>query len=667
MSEQATGEHGRSIGHGRPEWWRIRDLWPLTTAMIAVTATLQLLLVPSHPIAGAPFEASWWALAAGFALTEASIIRVPVQRDAHTISLSEIPLMLGMVFATPAVLLLGRVVGSAFTLAFYRRQHPTKLAFNLALFAMEATVAVGIFRLVIGDAGANQPRGWAAALTAATVAILLSATSVNAAIAVLRRRERIIVSPTSFLAGILISVGMAFVGTLCYLTVWHDVWTLTVLAGAAAMFFLLVRVYGSLTKRHDDLRAVYSFANATNAEAGVRDVVLASLREVVRLLRAERATIVFARNGGEVDAIVMSDDGSIVHEQRAREQLEELLDIAARSAPDRRFGPSDGEPELGTIRGGAKHACGLLSPMAMSGDMSGVLAATGRVGPDREFTVEDLELLDALANHTGLTLERALTVEQLTEEIAAKQEIIRSKDQLIAAVSHELRTPLTGILGFSELLVDEAGSLTDEDRLGMLMAVAADALDMSNLVEDLLTAARARMGGLAIESIPICLRDLVVGVIEHQRNRPANVTVAGGDGMAFADPIRVRQILRNLLVNADRYGGDEVQVRIGSDGTYAWVQVCDDGVGIPREMRERVFAPYESAHQPETQPGSLGLGLSISRTLARMMNGDVTYDYRDGWSAFAMRLPAAPELHITITPDAEDGCQVPPEQLLRTA
>ncbi len=656
----------------RARRWRPKGLWPFTLAMTAAAVAGFVWLVPSTAISGAPAQVSWWALAAGFAVTEATIIRVPVQRDAHTISLSEIPLLLGMVLAAPGALLLGRVGGSALTLAFYRRQHPSKLAFNLALFAMETVVAVSVFRLFLGDAAADAPRGWFSALTATTVAILVSATVVNAALAALRRRSRMIVSVQSFAAGIFISVGMAFVGTLCYLTVWNDVRAVTVLAGAVAMFFLLVRVYGSLTKRHDDLRAVYSFSNATNAEVGVREVVVASLREVVRLLRAEQATIVFAQDGGRAESIEMDHPGNVLHAREERQHLDALLEIAEMSVGERRFGATGGQPELERHAGAAKRSCAIISPLAMSGEMSGVLVATGRIGPDREFSVEDLELLDALASHTGLTLERALTVEQLTEEIAAKQEIIRSKDQLIAAVSHELRTPLTGILGFSELLVDEAEQLTAEDRENMLKAVAADALDMSNLVEDLLTAARARMGVLAIESVQVSLRELAHTVIEHHGGRATTITLSGDVGMARADPTRVRQILRNLIVNAERYGGDRVEMRVRSDGESAYVRVCDDGAGIPADMRERVFAPYESAHQPETQPGSLGLGLSISRTLARMMEGDLTYDYSDGWSAFEIRLPALeagrdPHVTVDLTVASPDGASTSKAPLLRSA
>ncbi len=622
--------------------WRLpASLWPFTATMAAIAGVLLFTAVPAAALSSSPLRIPWWALALGFAVTEATHIRIPVHRDAHSISLSEIPLLMGFVFAAPAALLAGRLVGSFVTLATYRKQRPVKLAFNLGLFAMETMVGVVLFRFLIGSAPASEPRGWVAAIVATTVGIVLSASTINAAVTVLRGRRPRGETLPSFVAGVLISVGMTFVGTLCYLIVWHDPQALAVLGGAMAMFYLLLRVYGSLTERHDDLRAVYSFANVTSMHLGVGDVQKASLAEVVRLLRAESVKLVLVTAGEPPLLVTMHDDGSLTRQVVAEEDAAWVLAIAGRDPRGRRASPGCTDPGLNQIVGGANRHCAIVSPLAMSGDLEGAMAAIGRVGPEREYSAEDLELLDALASHAALTLERALTVERLTEEIVAKQEIIRSKDQLIAAVSHELRTPLTGILGFSELLVESGADFDADDRDGMLRAVAADALDMSNLVEDLLTAARARMGVLAIEAQPVALRELARTVVEHRGTPAGRVVVFGDSGAAYADPARVRQILRNLMVNAERYGGDRVEIRVEADAPFVTLRVCDDGPGVEPSMQQRIFDAYESAHRPETQPGSLGLGLAISRTLARMMGGDLTYSHVDGWSSFELRLPAA--------------------------
>ena len=116
------------------------------------------------------------------------------------------------------------------------------------------------------------------------------------------------------------------------------------------------------------------------------------------------------------------------------------------------------------------------------------------------------------------------------------------------------------------------------------------------------------------------------------------------DGWANADPLRFRQIVRNLIVNAIRYGGDIVRVESKTNLDGCFLYVWDNGDGIPEDRREAVFEPYKRAHASAGLPGSVGLGLSISRQLAQLMGGDLNYDYQTGWSVFTLRLP----LHIEV-------------------
>jgi signal transduction histidine kinase len=120
-----------------------------------------------------------------------------------------------------------------------------------------------------------------------------------------------------------------------------------------------------------------------------------------------------------------------------------------------------------------------------------------------------------------------------------------------------------------------------------------------------------------------------------------DVTVSGDNARAAADPARVRQILRNLIANAVRYGGDNIEVRIGSDGAGSWVEVSDDGPYLPEEEWESIFEPYYRYHDEPTQPGAVGLGLTVSRDLAQLMNGSLTYRHHQGRSIFTLRLPRA--------------------------
>jgi len=114
---------------------------------------------------------------------------------------------------------------------------------------------------------------------------------------------------------------------------------------------------------------------------------------------------------------------------------------------------------------------------------------------------------------------------------------------------------------------------------------------------------------------------------------------AGNPYRALGDPARVRQILRNMITNADRYGGEEVQIRLGSNDSWVTVQVVDNGEGVPQTEREQIFSPYYRAHSNSSQPAALGIGLSVARQLARLMNGDLVYRRVDDWTVFELSLP----------------------------
>jgi signal transduction histidine kinase len=161
--------------------------------------------------------------------------------------------------------------------------------------------------------------------------------------------------------------------------------------------------------------------------------------------------------------------------------------------------------------------------------------------------------------------------------------------------------------------------------------------EMTFIVEDLLVAARAEIGTVSVEQIRVDLLAEVTAALETVdvglEPLPAHLPTV------VADPARVRQILRNLLTNLNRYGGPNRRVIGGESGTRAWVEVRDDGAGVSGLDSERIFQPYSSAHTGVT--GSVGLGLSVARQLAELMGGTLTYRRDQGESVFRLELPLA--------------------------
>jgi len=274
----------------------------------------------------------------------------------------------------------------------------------------------------------------------------------------------------------------------------------------------------------------------------------------------------------------------------------------------------------------------------------GVLVAMDRGG--RPFSPDGLHFLRSVANVLAAAIDRHESRTQL-------ERLVQSKDEFIASISHELRTPLTVVAGMAHELQDQWGQFTEEEIFELVSLMVDQSGDMQNLIEDLLVAARADIGRVPVHVVAIDLSVAIESVLAALPER--NGAVVRSDlapVVAMADPTRVRQIVRNLVTNALRYGGNTITVTTGSHGETTFVQVYDDGPGIPEEKRDQIFEPYESAHEAVGMPGSVGLGLTISRKLARLLGGDLSYR-SEGGSLFELTLPAADHVAVGASRESE--------------
>jgi signal transduction histidine kinase len=227
-------------------------------------------------------------------------------------------------------------------------------------------------------------------------------------------------------------------------------------------------------------------------------------------------------------------------------------------------------------------------------------------------------------------------ITHMRERSDAMAELIKAKDEFIANVSHELRTPLTAVIGLTSEMAGSA-PMTSEEQTELLQLVADQAAEMANIVDDLLVAARSDMGTVSVDIQEV---DLIAELEATVEGVGLEVTVQEESlPTVLADPKRVRQILRNLLTNALRYGGPERRVVAGSLSDQAWLEVRDNGPGIPDEEAQQVFEPYVTGHSGAE--GSVGLGLAVARQLAELMGGSLQYERSDGESVFTLRLPLA--------------------------
>ena len=240
--------------------------------------------------------------------------------------------------------------------------------------------------------------------------------------------------------------------------------------------------------------------------------------------------------------------------------------------------------------------------------------------------------------------ERALA-EQLSLTNASLARASEAKSRFLASVSHELRTPMNAILGFTDaLLAGVDGPLNDEQQAS-LGWVQRGGRDLLGLIDEILDLSKIEAGKLTVNAEPFDPRELVEAVVAQHRSLAAQKGIhfawhdAGAPAEVVLDRQRVRQILVNLFGNALKFTLEgEVDVETGgaSDSEFQ-VAVRDTGPGIAPEQHEAIF---EEFRQAEGTPPGIGLGLAISRRLARVMGGEITLDSEPGrGSIFHLRLP----------------------------
>jgi signal transduction histidine kinase len=161
-------------------------------------------------------------------------------------------------------------------------------------------------------------------------------------------------------------------------------------------------------------------------------------------------------------------------------------------------------------------------------------------------------------------------------------------------------------------------------------------------VEDLLVAARAESGLLKVNSEPVDLHlEAKTTLRGLEIEEEVDCHTMGLVSTVTADSGRVRQVLRNLLVNARRYGTDPIRVVVRDAREHVRVEVRDRGKAIPPEERQAIFERYYRARQTPGITASVGLGLTVSRELAHIMGGELTYDHDGTESIFTLTLPQA--------------------------
>ncbi len=454
---------------------------PVFSALLAAGTAILLVwgpiagLGPVRSLIAQPLVAG--LLTITFAAVMLGPVTVHYRGQKYDFVLSEVPLLLGLVIAAPAVLVICRVLGEAFALGAVRRLSPTKIAFNLASGAMSCVVAIIVYRALLdqfivtgGSRVAVLPIGWAAGALALSAAFVYSHFAVSIGVR-LYGRVQLRKYGFDFTTVVLVLISSIALALVVLDAAWWDTWAMLPLVTVGALIVFAYRSYLRLTNRFGALQQLYDFSKSVSGPyLETTGTAWAILEQVQSVMRSNRAELIIVDEWPSVRHIALNGDVRSTVERTIVDNSSVIAKAVNDQQASLRLGTTgnhkrelDVDPLLGEFQGA------LVVPLASGGRTLGAVVALDRDEGFDPFDADDLRLFEALAAHASATMERAQLIEELRLEAESKWH----------QATHDL---LTGLPNRTLFLDRAAGALTDKGRV----AIALLDLDRFKEVNDTL-------------------------------------------------------------------------------------------------------------------------------------------------------------------------------------
>ena len=355
----------------------------------------------------------------------------------------------------------------------------------------------------------------------------------------------------------------------------------------------------------------------------------------VYLLDRDRDRLTLAAGAGEVGRSMVERGHSIALNRRnsvvARAAMDQVGVISNDVTADSTFLPN---PLLFDTRSE------LAVPIIVGTEVLGVLDIQS--DEPNQFTDEDVKIQEVLADQIGVALENARLYEETLEQAQREREaadrlreVDRLKSQFLANMSHELRTPLNSIIGYSEVLLDGVDGELTEDAVEDIEAIYGSGKHLLSIINEILDLAKIEAGEMKLDRKEMSIIDLISEVVKSGqillKNKPVVLEMVQEREipMVYADVIRLRQIIWNLVSNAVKFTeSGSVRVHINqTEDKMALVTVRDTGIGMTQEGLSVIFERFSQVDGSSTRrAGGTGLGLTITKQLIEMHGGTIEVD-----------------------------------------
>ena len=600
-----AAQHGTSRRGVAPSRRRLAVL-ALVTILLGIAAILVLPLAQQGPLLPSP-TLPWWVLALAFAAAESSVVHIQRGRQARSISMSELPVVLGLFFASPVALLVGRLVGGAVTLVVLRRCPPLKTFFNLALFAAETGVSLAVFSLVSSWGEGFGVMTWLGAYAGTLAANVVGGCAIGLVIAVHDGGQRLRALISDAIAGqgvapMVVTLGLVAVTSLSAAT--ESAW---LLGGFGALMLFAYRAYASLADRHLIMERLYRFSQAVSASTEIDQVMTSVLGEAKELLRSERASAAFVGpDGGLIARVRLGATGGIARsEEPSTADDDWVIQHVVEGGQPLLMPRSSRDPVVRRWLASYDMREAVAVPLAGGTGIVGVLVVADRQGDVRTFEKNDVLLLETVANHASVALRNG---------------------ELIGQLRHEaLHDALTGLPNRTSLQ-RRLGTALDDVLAGRTTGAAVMILDLDDFKEVNDTLGHQH-GDLLLVEIAARLTAAVGG--------SGTVTRLGGDEFAILVPdtgdedavLRIgRRVLRSLEhpVSLD---GLEVEVG-GSMGIALAPAHADDAAALLKRADMAMYDAKTSTrglrvYEPELDTNNPRRLTLVSELRSALQNGQI--------------------------------------------